>query len=587
MRSGRPIFHDVAKPSLIWPLAAAWVFALAPAGEVSAGLLRWWQMTETSGSTMVDSIGQQSGTYINSPTLTGEYVTFNGTTQWGEITTGGNGNSTIFNSAYERARSLGMWVKLDNTGRFQSLFGTTVPSGGAGWSFDYNADGTLRMVRPGSVVHTSTAAADLEPGVWAHVGYTLNGTLKFYVNGQQVGSDIAASNAYNNNGGTTEPTVGLGSAGGTGGFMGGSMADVRYIVSGYGPALDGSNGMAGFTDGAITAANMQTLFGIKPFDAASVTAGGGGTIASGGTFTVANAAASGGRTRDSAVITALPTLSGTNASRFTYTTGLTLNEVVAPGGSASGGTVTFTDASNLLNGSVVTATLGGLAITRESMPGFTLDGTTLLASGTVSYTVTSPTITGNTAPLGVAQTAAATNLAGLSSETIRGVANALGTRATLLAGTADNGTAVSQTWRLRTGTGFETAGLVASDVVDLVTPTTSNAFVLQLSYDPADVPAFATEADLLLGWADPGQGGEFVNAVLGNSDSGAFSQFVSGAWNSSYATPGYFGLDTQANTAWAVIDHNSDFAVIVVPEPQTRGWAGVALAIGLYRLRRR
>ncbi len=553
----------------------------------TAGLLRWWQMTETSGSTMVDSIGAQSGTYINSPTLNGEYATFNGTDQWGRITTAGNASGSIFDPAYETARSLSMWVKLDNAGRFQSLFGTTVPSGGAGWSFDYNADGTLRFVRPGAAVYTSTTTTGLEPGVWAQVGYTLNNTLTFYVNGQQLGGTITSSNTYNNNGGTSEPTVGLGSAGGTGSsYLGGSMADVRYVVSGFGNALGAANGMTGFTDGAITAANMQTLFGIKPFDAAAVTAGGGGTIASGGSFTIANAAASGGRTRDSAVVTALPVLSGANAGRFTYTTGLTLNEVVAPGGSASGGTVTFTDAANLLNGSVVTATLGGLAITRESMPGFTLDGTTLLASGTVSYTVTSPTITGNTAPLGVAQTAAATNLAGLSSETIRGVANALGTRATLLAGTADNGTAVSQTWRLRTGTGFETAGLVASDVVDLVTPTTSNAFVLQLSYDPADVPAFATEADLLLGWADPGQGGEFVNAVLGNSDGGAFSQFVTGAWNSSYATPGYFGLDTQTNTVWAVIDHNSDFAVIIVPEPQALGWVAVTLAIGLWRLRR-
>ena len=558
-----------------------------PAQSATAGLLRWWQMTETSGSTMVDSIGIQSGSYINSPTLTGEYVTFNGTDQWGRITTAGNAGGSIFDPAYETARSLSMWVKLDNTGRFQSLFGTTIPSGGAGWSFDYNANGTLRFVRPGAAVYTSTATTGLEPGVWAQVGYTLNNTLTFYVNGQQLGSTITSSNTYNNNGGTSAPTVGLGSAGGTGSYLGGSMADVRYVVRGYGPALGPSNGMTGFNDGAITAANMETLFGIKPFDAAEITAGGGGTIASGGTFTIANAAASGGRTRDSAVITALPTLSGTNAGRFSYSTGLTLNEVVAPGGSASGGTVTFTDDSNLLNGSVATATLGGLAITRESMPGFDLDGTTYLASGTVSYTVTSPTISGNTAALGVAQTADATDLAGLSSETARGVADALGTQALLLAGTADNGTAVSQTWRLRTGTGTESADLVASDVVDVVTPTTSNAFVLQLSYNPADVPAFATEDDLLLGWQDPGQGGAFVNAILGNADAGAFSQFVTGAWNSSYATPGYFGLDTQANTVWAVIDHNSDFAVIVVPEPQTLCLTAAGLAIVLCRLRRR
>lgn len=570
-------------------MAVAYVVGLAAisAGEASAGLLRWWQMTETAGSTtMVDSVGIQSGTYINSPTLNGEYATFNGTDQWGRITTAGNAPGSIFDPAYQTARTLSMWVKLDNTARFQSLFGGTVPSGGAGWSFDYNANGTLRMVRSGSAVYTSTATAGLEPGVWAQLGYTLDGTLKFYVNGQQVGSDIAAFNTYNTNGGTTVPTVGLGSAGG-GSFLGGSMADVRYIVRSYGAALSSGNGMAGFTDGAITAANMATLFTIKPFDAAAVTAGGGATIASGGSFTIANAAVSGSRTRDGAVITALPTLSGTHAGRFTYSTDLTLNEVVAPGSTASGGTVTFTDPANLLNGSSVTATLGGLAITRESMPGFTLDGATLLASGTVSYTVASPIISGNTAPLGIAQTANATNLAGLSSETIRGVASALGTRATLLSGTADNGTAVSQTWRLRTGTGTETPDIVVSDVVDLVTPTTANAFVLQMTYDPADVPNWTTEDSLLLGWQDPSQGGTFVNAILGNSDAGGFSQFVAGPWNSSFTTPGYYGLDTQANTVWAVIDHNSDFAVIVVPEPHGLLWAAVGLAAGLGSLRLR
>lgn len=583
MRHGQPIFQLALKPSRIWPLAAAWVFALAPVGQASAGLLRWWQMTETTGTTMTDSIGAQSGTYFNSPTLTGEYVTFNGIDQWGQITT--SGNTSIFNSAYETARSLSMWVKLDNTASSQPLFGTTVPAGGAGWSFDYLSTGSLRMTRPGVASYQATAG--LEQGVWAQVGYTLNTTLKFYVNGQQVGSDLSASNSYNNNGGTSAPTVGLGSAGGTGSFLDGSMADVRYVVSGYGATLSASNGMAGFTDGAITAANMATLFTIKPFDAAAITASGGTTIASGGSFSISNAAANGSRTRDSAVITALPALSGSEAGRFSYATGLTLNEVVAPGGSANGGTVTFNDASNLLNGSVATATLGGLAITRESMPGFTVDGTTLLASGTVAYTVASPTITGNTATLGLAQTANATDLTGLFSETARGVANALGTRATLLSGTADNGTAVSQTWRLRTGTGAETANIVISDVVDLTTPTTANPFVLQMNYDPADLPGGTTENSLFLGWADPNQGGTFVSAVFGNSDAGAFSQFVAGAWNSSFATPGYYGLDTQANTVWAVIDHNSDFAVVVVPEPHGILWAAAGLAMAVIRLRRR
>lgn len=74
--------------------------------SASAGLLRWWKMDEDAGSTtMADSIGLQNGTYINSPTLNGSYATFNGSDQWAQIATSG---SSIFNAAYERARSLGM-----------------------------------------------------------------------------------------------------------------------------------------------------------------------------------------------------------------------------------------------------------------------------------------------------------------------------------------------------------------------------------------------------------------------------------------------------------------------------------------------
>ncbi|NQW48273.1 MAG: hypothetical protein HQ464_10980, partial [Planctomycetes bacterium] len=406
------------------------------------------------------------------------------------------------------------------------------------------------------------------------------------VNGQQLGTTISSAIAYANNGGTSEPTVGLGSVDGTTYNVRGSMADVRFVVQGYGAAFGASNGMTGFTDGAITAANMQTLYGIKPIDPASVTTtASGSTITAGGTFSIANAAASGGKIRDDATITALPTLSGADANRFNVS-GITANQTIAPGASATG-TVSFTDAANLLNGAVTTASLSGLTVARATMPGLSINSTTFTTSSTLSYTVASPTITGNTATLGLAQTANATDLTGLFSETARGVANALGTRATLLSGTADNGTAVSQTWRLRTGTGPETANVVVSDVVDLTTPTAANPFVLQMNYDPADLPDGATENSLFLGWADPNQGGTFVNAGFGNSDAGAFSQFVAGAWNPSFATPGYFGLDTQANTVWAVIDHNSDFAVVVVPEPHGMLWAAAGLAMAVIRLRRR
>jgi hypothetical protein len=42
---------------------------------------------------------------------------------------------------------------------------------------------------------------------------------------------------------------------------------------------------------------------------------------------------------------------------------------------------------------------------------------------------------------------------------------------------------------------------------------------------------------------------------------------------------GTWGIDTTDNTVWAVVNHNSEFAVeVVVPEP---GTFGLILAVGL------
>ena len=87
--------------------------------------------------------------------------------------------------------------------------------------------------------------------------------------------------------------------------------------------------------------------------------------------------------------------------------------------------------------------------------------------------------------------------------------------------------------------------------------------------------------------------GTWVNAIDGNgSGSGSFFQ---GSWSdylvaNPLATPtsalGVYGHDSTSNTAWAVIDHNSDFAVIVVPEPGTFVLAGLGLA-GIVLIRSR
>ena len=122
-----------------------------------------------------------------------------------------------------------------------------------------------------------------------------------------------------------------------------------------------------------------------------------------------------------------------------------------------------------------------------------------------------------------------------------------------------------------------------SDIVDLK-GTQNDLTVLQLAYDEAAViAAFGSEALLILSWFDVDTQ-TWRNAVDGNSGGTATPKF--GAYNPlTDFVRGNFGIDTSANTVWAVIDHNSEFAVTqAVPEP---GSIGLLALGGLALLRRR
>ncbi len=85
----------------------------------------------------------------------------------------------------------------------------------------------------------------------------------------------------------------------------------------------------------------------------------------------------------------------------------------------------------------------------------------------------------------------------------------------------------------------------------------TDTYTLSMSYDPKSV-IIGQVKNGHVGLATPGADGKWVNAVSKNT--GGTPKFVSGPWQSSYGL-GTYGVDTSTNTAWAVINYNSNFVV--------------------------
>lgn len=149
---------------------------------------------------------------------------------------------------------------------------------------------------------------------------------------------------------------------------------------------------------------------------------------------------------------------------------------------------------------------------------------------------------------------------------------ALGTTASLLGGQASVG-GLTANLSFSEGLSFG-----ASDILDL-TGLNGEVFVLQLTYDPLLIQPGAP--GVMLGWNDNGL---WRNAVLGNQTGNAF--FVGDTAYDGILQTGRWGFDSANNTAWAVLDHNSQFMVLSIPEPGTAALLLLAAAAG-WRLRRK
>jgi fibronectin-binding autotransporter adhesin len=177
---------------------------------------------------------------------------------------------------------------------------------------------------------------------------------------------------------------------------------------------------------------------------------------------------------------------------------------------------------------------------------------------------------------------------GLSSQTARDLpgAGTLGTTATIVSSAtflSAGSTMVSEAWRTRTGTEAATVPVV-SDVVQ-ITGTGGTDYVLQMSYNPLDLPSYLTGYEDHLNLGELIGGNWTLAAANDNGGSVTTTRFL-GGWAAvdNTLTLGDYGVDTTNHVVWAVLDHDGTFAVI--PEPTSLGLLGLG-ALGLLGRRRK
>ena len=121
--------------------------------------------------------------------------------------------------------------------------------------------------------------------------------------------------------------------------------------------------------------------------------------------------------------------------------------------------------------------------------------------------------------------------------------------------------------------GFASNILTLWGMGDLYSPNT-DTFTLSMTYNGSQ----AQNGVYSLVTLDPGTG-NWVKAV--DKNVGGTPTFVNGAYNSSYAL-GTYGIDPATNTAWAVINHNSDYAVAPLSVSDVSGQISAATSGFVY-----
>jgi hypothetical protein len=324
--------------------------------------------------------------------------------------------------------------------------------------------------------------------------------------------------------------------------------DVNFNVSG--------EGLASETVNAVTVSATANVY-----QAADLTANTASTLGDGDSITVANADTTDGGQRAAAEIVSR-SVTGAGWDVTGLNTGTTISQDSDVSGTASFNAA----ASGLLNGATATGSL---------MLGFqhanlSIQGTAVNDLGTATWNFEAE-VSGNNSGLGEVALANGTGFSGL------GIERGGGGTASLLGGAASSNTTVEMELSATpVGSGVSANDDALGDYLKL-TGTGSDTFVLSMSYT-------GTPDTAVIQWWNAGS---WVNAVDGNT-TGTPNFLGDVAFDSAtHLSLGNHGYDSNTNTAWAVLNHNSDF-VAAIPEPGSILLVMIALgALGLYHKRRR
>lgn len=125
------------------------------ASQIIAKMDSWWPLDETSGTTANDVHGGHHGTHVNSPTLSANGVTYNGSTQY-----------TTLADRYLNYFTAGIRVKMSSAGDRKYIFNNWNGSGFAITTRESSPYGLLRTMvttSPGGN-YINYATADLADG---------------------------------------------------------------------------------------------------------------------------------------------------------------------------------------------------------------------------------------------------------------------------------------------------------------------------------------------------------------------------------------------------------------------------------------